>query len=119
MTAVLAAAPSWGATIAVCAVLLPIAIGLSIQMLRDLGDAPATDGGERSSRPPLPLVVFAGVPVAVVSIEAFLRVAHRDYRLEGKEVAVLCAATGAILLLIAVDLVRSGRRRLGYADERT
>jgi ABC-type enterobactin transport system permease subunit len=55
-------------------------------------------------------VIFAGVPAAVVTAVLFVRVAHRDNRLEPNEIAVLGAGTGAFLLALAVDLVRSARR---------
>lgn len=108
MEPMLAAAPSWSATIGVCAVLFPVATWAFVPLLRELGEP----GGTAADRPrtPLPLILFVGVPVAVLSGVLFVNVAHRDHRLEGNEAAVLGAGTGAILLLIAIDLVRSARR---------
>ena len=92
----IAAAPSWHTTIAICAVILPIAAGLLVQCVRDLGKTP----------PPLPLVISPGIAVAASTVLLFVSVAHRDYRLEGAEVAVLCAGSGVIVLLVCIDLIR-------------
>src|SRR5689334_2047047 len=106
----LAAAPSWSATIGVCAVLFPIAAWAFVPLLRELGEQAAGEGGQRTPQPPLPLILFLGMPVAVLCGVLFVNVAHRDHRLEGNEAAVLSAGTGAIVLLIAIDLVRAARR---------
>ncbi len=110
MSGVIAAAPSWPATIGMCAVLLSIAAGLFVQCLRDLGETAAGEGDRRTSRPPLPLIIFGGVPVAASTVVLFAGVANRDGRIEGNEAAVLCAGTGAFVLLVAIDLIRSARR---------
>ena len=101
---------SWNATIGMCAVLFPIIAGLSVGLLRDAREIEAGgDGSKQGPHPPLPLTVFAGIPVAVLSGLRFVAVAHRDWRLEGNEVAVLCAGTGAFFLLMAIDIIRSSR----------
>lgn len=111
-----ATAPSWGTTIGVCAVVLSAVVGPVIQLLRDplLRDADHTalrEADRQTAPPSLSLLVSGGVPVAVASLVLFLHVARRDQRLEGHELAVLCAGTGAFLLLIAIDIIRSRRRR--------
>jgi hypothetical protein len=111
MAAVLAAAPSWNVTIGICAVLFPIAAWALAGLVRDLGE-----DGRRTSHPPLPLIVFAGIPVAVLTAVFFVGVARRDDRIDGNEAAVLCAGTGAIVLLIAIDLIRAARRERATAQ---
>lgn len=81
-----------------------------MSLLRDLGETATGEGDGRRRQPPLPLIIFAGVPVAIVCILRFAIVAHRDHRLEGNEAVVLSAGTGVIVLLIAIDLIRFGRR---------
>jgi hypothetical protein len=115
---VIAAAPSWHSTIAACAVILSVAAPLFVLCLRDLMDRTAGERGQRTSQP-LPLIIFGGVPVAVSTAVLFARVAHRDNALEWHEVVVLCAGSGAMLLLITVDLIRSGRRDRAAARQRT
>src|SRR5689334_22196148 len=104
------AAPSWNTTILVCTPLVAVAVWLLVSMFRELADEDLGEG-RRKARQPLPLIVFLGVPVAVLTVLLFVRVARHDERLEGSELAVLCAATGAIALLIAIDVVREKRSR--------
>ena len=108
--AVIGAAPSWNTTILVCTPLVSVAVWLLVSMFRELAGEDL-DEGRRGARQPLPLIVFLGLPVAVLTVLLFVRVARHDERLEGSELAVLCAATGAIALLIAIDLVREKRWR--------
>lgn len=107
----IAAVPSWNATIGVCAPLASFAIAMFYLCLRDSRDFEVGERAQRTRHRPLPLSIFGGLPVAITAVVLFVSVAHRDERLEATEAAVLGAATGVIALLIAIDLIRSSRQQ--------